>query len=337
MAWSNRESPCTIDTDEGPVLFWVLFPQGFSENFTRGKGETTKLRLGVDWDEAGAFKAHSLGYSEAVEIVPTPTPPLPAVKLSRKIPLILPWTEGGSDQYLDDLAEPQVVNESGAGGALDGIGVDETYAGGWPKAAGVSYAGTFLALPFRVSTDYLIQQNGHTELDRYVVRRRQDVPRERRVNVYTLTYGPTSPPNRPSLPEQGFVPDLQRIYYYTWKEIPTEHIPNAAISACLLKINDATFDSLAFLSPGFGGPFDASTVLFTKVDGLDQPYKMASGKWAVDITYTFKFQPWTWNKARIFKNANATNASFDEVDIYVGQTTNRPYNTADFSTLFRIE
>lgn len=99
MGWENRADPSYLSTDEGPLPFWCAWPRGFSENFTRGKGETTKLRLAVDWFDAAAFKQAALGYSEKLEstvLVGGSGSGSGGAEyyLSRKIPLILPWTEG---------------------------------------------------------------------------------------------------------------------------------------------------------------------------------------------------------------------------------------------------
>lgn len=307
----------TLKTPAGLIPYWILFPEGYGEEYTRGQGNSTTLSIACKWSDAATFIKYALGFTTGIAGTPA---------FSRNIPLP---SEFGESQWLTQLREVSVGNfnatSSGDTGTTFELDPGFNY---WPKAGYVVYSATFTTLNWNSLYDDTeaaaagaLRPDGLIELTRYLVVTERDVPKERKAPGYTFVVedDPTI-----AVPENGFFPIYETELVYTWKEIPYTLRPRAEQLARLVKVNNATFDGYA-----------AEQLLFKGVAGEQQPYVGPNGELYIDIPYVFGYRPFGWNTLPIgFLPGGGPN--FRRVKQKgVGGAPRPPYASTDFGPLFK--
>ena len=339
----KRDQPNILWTAAGPINYYIGFQDGdWSETYTDGGGESTRMTLYVDWGEAPDFKTYALGFSDAVPLPPSPPPPPPPPpppgvpplpsdpsawaathRLVRHVPLLCEWTE---KQHLDEI----VKKKMGGGHEPDPALPDF-----WPRAGWIAYEATFRSRPYAIVPDDALSSQADRELYRYVTRLRRNSYRERRIPEFALVFVKDSDPTVPDgdgiVPEVGFVPFPVEEYEYVWHKVPCKYVNIAAVHQCVGKVNHAPWDYAGAAGPRLGGPFDTERLMFMGLDRncMDNPYLMPNNEWAVDLRFSFRFTPEGWNKVP------RPDGSWRRVK-YRGTAASPMYFTADFNTLFTL-
>lgn len=200
--------------------------------------------------------------------------------------------------------------------AVDGPTYDSN---GWPVPKWKRFDLTWEGPAYRLALDDV---TNNLELHRYVSRSRVSRPREVGVLGGAWIIDGT---NTRIMQSQFTVCPFADVRY-VWHRIPFTAIPRNACRNCEGKINAAPFDTDTSVR---GHNYATETMLFKGYDDSDQFWD-ATGVYCVNLVYTFEYHPFTWNK---FPNA---------VNRWVlvhaeGTTAQRPYETADFNTLFKPE
>lgn len=297
----DESNASTLDTPEGPILYWALLDEQYGENFGDNANLTT-VNVAVYWDDAATFKTYALGT----------TKPNPGGSYLYRFPPL--ECQFASKQYLTDLVKTGIhsgVSSAGApqywepGVLYDNwFSFDDTY-------ARVIYRATFRNLPYLVLPDGNVSGGlAGTEMQRYCSRRYREVPRERKVPSFGFEiYDPANPgvmapdPRVVPIGEVGFVPYNEEEIYLTWHRVPWDWVPWTAIEDSELTINDDDWDYEPVLS-STGGPttyargwYGKGTVRFDGLFGDLEPYRDGSGVWLCDIPYLFKHNANGWNYA----------------------------------------
>jgi hypothetical protein len=325
--------PSTLYTPEGPIRYWVLADwEGYFEQY-EDVNNLTRVLIAVSWHDAAVFKQYALGFAHRVGT---------ATYFERYTPLPCPYQDA---QYLKSLKKARIHAGANANSGTAVYHTPSTLFDNWPtfpETNGVPpriiYDATFTCPDYEVvDQDAFVAVADRRELRRYVTREQQINPRERKVPSFGFeTYDAANPATMVGalvvpIPEVGFVPDYVVELYYTWRRVPVDYVPGAAIANCLNKINNAAFD---YLPGGAYGRFLTGTLLFRGPANRITPYRGPNAEWLVDLPYVFSYCPGnglagSWNT--IARN----DGSFAPIRV---RGTNPPqplYQVADFEPLFR--
>jgi hypothetical protein len=328
-----------LNTPEGPIQYWVLADwDAYFEQF-EDVNNLTRVLIAVDWNLAGAFKSYALGFADRIGA---------ATYFERYTPLTVPWAEG---QFLTSLKKARIHAGAEVLSGPTGRPVYHTpdpLLDNWPALTSVNASGipprivydaTFTCPVYDILNQTAFLATDQKELRRYVTREQQVTPRERKVpSAGFETYDPANPatmtaPAVVPILEVGFVPFYTTEFHYTWRKVPVDWVPGAAIGACLNRVNAAVFDIL----PGGGyGRFPIGTLLFKGLANKLVPYRGPNAEWLVDLPYVFDYQPGDGTGAANTWNTLPRNdGTWAPVRV---RGTNPPkplYQSADFEPLFQ--
>lgn len=307
----------TLKTPAGLIPYWILFPVGYNEEYTRGEGNSTTLNIACKWDDAPSFIQYALGFTTGM---------IGAPYFDRNLPL---ECEFGENQWLTHLREVDVGNfnptSSGDTGTTFTTNPGFNY---WPRCGYVVYSATFTTLNWNALLDDTqaaaagaLRPDHIVELSRYLVVTERDVPKERKAPGYTFV---TDDADAIPIPENGFFPVYETELVYTWKEVPYELRPRAEQLARLVKLNNATFDG-----------YVAEQLLFKGVAGEQQPYVGPNGELYIDIPYVFGFRPYGWNFLPVGFLPGGGPDYRRVKQKGVGGAARPPYASTDFAPLFK--
>ncbi len=310
------DEACRLEHDAGTIFYWVLFPEKYSERYTRGEGNQTTVEIVVQWKDAADFKKYAMGFTTGVRGEDV---------FRRRLPLACPWA---SNQYLAEMVAVSAGNfAADEGGPATRFELDPVF-DNWPKCGYVSYLCTFVSLNYQLlPNDQIESKIGFIgtgvipELFRYVRKTERTLPKERRVPSATFE---TDDGVNTKIPEVGFFAVYEKEYVYTLIEVPYDLIPRAEMDARLVKVNSLTFDGMA-----------PETVLFKGLTGELQPYVGPGGELYCDLPYLMGYRPDGWNKAPVgFNSSGGPNY------IRIKQTgaptgTKPPYASTTFVELFK--
>lgn len=304
------DEACTLSTSEGDIQYWIMFPDGFGEQWTRGEGNSTTVTILVAWDDAATFKRFALGFTTGFVDHDT---------YYRTLPLAAPWAE---NQWLTSLRAIDVGNfaddEVSSGTTFE---LDLAFEN-WPRCGWVRYQATFVSLNYKLVSDNDLAEETRTdakELSRYVRRTERTVPKERRVPGYTFETDEATPV---PIDEVGFFAIYEKELVYTLLEVPADLVPE--YEDVMVNLNDDTFDG-----------YPAGTLIFKGVAGEQQPYVGPNGELYFDLPYLFGYRPQGWNYIPIgFDSAGGP--VWKRIRQKGASTgTKPPYKSADLSILFK--
>jgi hypothetical protein len=306
---TNAEA-CVLNTSEGPINYWVMFPEGYSEEYSRAEGNSTTVTILVAWDDAATFKRYALGFTTGF---------VDHDKFYRNLPLECPWAV---NQWCSKLRAMDVGNfadsETGIGTTFE----QDFTLQNWPRAGWVKYSATFVSLNYKLLNDNDVAELNRTdaaELGRYVRRTERVLPKERRVPGYTFETDEGTP--RP-VAEVGFFGTYEKELVYTWLEIPADLTPE--YEDVLVKVNDDEFDG-----------YPAETLLFKGVAGEQQPYVGPNGELYFDVPYLFSYREQGWNKFPVGFDSAGGPAFIRIRQKEAATGTKPPYKKASFNKLFK--
>jgi hypothetical protein len=311
------------------ILYWIKWPDGYSESFTNRSGNTTTALVIVDWEDSADFKNYAMGFTNAIRGAST---------FERFTPLRNPYAP---KQYLVacDLVEQYMTQDQREEMALaspDPYSLpwapDPVYYN-WPKGGWACYQLTFSTMPYPILRDEDLPAAGSgviQELSRYVRKTFRSIPKERK----TPTFGYETCEVTPTIvAEAGFVPIVETEIVYTLFQVPNDLVPLTAISACSGRCNSVVFDGKA-----------VETMLFRGLAAPIEPYGGPSGELYCDLMYTMSLSPSTngWNYVPVGTDTGSPPAlvykRVRETGSASGTSPGKPlYSSVDFSGLFKPE
>lgn len=229
----------------------------------------------VAWDEAAQFLRDVVGYTEWDGT---------AALLDRTLPLASPLRDGlwcDSYELVDFGAYPERT------------AFNDPFLDNAPEQDWCVYKLTFVRPAYWVrSNETLISSYSTREHWRYCTFERRYSPRERRKSGYAFQYQKADTTWQTVPDEAAFIPDYQIEYMITWKQVPVRAVPELAIRAQLLTVNNAAFKFRAEDPNLFG----VGELLFKGPQQGLGAYQGADGAFYEDLPYIFAYQPGGWNK-----------------------------------------
>lgn len=291
--------------------YWVVFPEGYKENYTKNSGNTSKFVYSVAWEDVADWKAGMMGYTEGS---------VGATTYRRTIPHRNPYA---TKQFLVDLELVSQTMTDAQNSARNPWGIDfgfENYPyGGWCQ-----YAATYANYPYPIKRDSEVS----SELDRYVRKVYRSIPRERRMPTggFETCEDPST-----RTQEVGFIPYVETEMIFTQFEVPLDLVPLDAIAKASGHVNLSEFDGKA-----------TETVLFRGLAQPIDPYPGPSGELYTNLVYNFCYKPpFGWNY--IPKSVDQTTLEINWVRLRrrtsppaTGTANGEPlYPSAEFLPLFQ--
>lgn len=260
-------------TSSGVPFQWLV--DGYKDKGANDANVSVMHAL-VSWGESEGFLRDIAGYTEWAGSN--------ATTLHRVLPIQHPFREGlWCDEYevLDLGAYPEREH------------FNDPFNGNAPEQDWLIYQLTFRRPPYWSRDDAtLASQFGNKEKDRYCTYSRRYVPRERRKSGFAFEYQKADGEWATVPDEAAFIPDYQVEYLITWKQVPIGAIPENAIAAGLITVNDVDFK----LRAEQARPFAPGELLFKGPQAGIDAYAGADISFYEDLPYVFAFQPGGWNR-----------------------------------------
>jgi hypothetical protein len=312
---TTNSRPSILDTPGGPIPYWTLFDEGYTEGNARD-ANMTRMMIAVKWEDSLDFKKYALGFSA---VTPGST------FYDRTPPMRVPWAP---EQFLVELKKNRIAagNEVNTGVMIPHAPspLDNNW---WGVRGGtIIYEAVFANPDYDIIDQSTFRSYPYSgdETFRYFTPEETINARERKHSSagFELDLRDVAGfgiPNTPVVLEVGFVPFHTIEKVYTQVEVPWDWRPRSAIANCLLRVNDAAV---------FGNP--PGTLLFkgpaTKLKWHRQPDETR----AVDIPFLLDYNPRGWNTVPRNDQTNqpvrVRNSSANPIPLY---------QSASFATMFR--
>lgn len=295
---------------------------GYAETWTRNANQVQAI-LKVAGRDAAAFKEEVIGWTEWDGT---------SNRLTRHRPLIVPYTEHGSELYCESL---ELVKYGFRYNAARLNFADPFYSN-WlnfddEDAAGesqcwVKYLATFRRPTYNtLDSDDEISYSGG-EKDRYCTVITKVQPREQKFSSYQVQAGDQA------LSEPWFRPDYNLVFEIIWHQVPANAVPLERWNTLLGTVNEGTF--LITLGPNSVKTFVAQKVRFRGPRDDLMAYQGGDGRLYYDPCLVFEVKGGpdasTWNTFRQADNSYAALTVLDSEGTPAGPV----HDTADFNTIF---
>ena len=306
----SRSDNVLFEPNSG-VQFWVVFPKDYDEQFTKNSGCSSQFHYRVAWEDAAAWKAGMLGYTEGL---------VGGATYNRITPHKNPYTD---KQYCIDVKLINQTMTDAQNTDRNPWAPDFAYQN-FPSGGWVEYIATYAIYPYTILADDELGSSG-SELSRYIRITNRSVPRERRLPTFGYETCEATPTK---IPEVGFIPFVELELTYTQFEVPLDLVPNTAIANVGSHINEAEFEGYA-----------PETVLFRGIAAPIEPYPGPSGELYTNLTYLFSYLPHGWNFIPMYVDETTNQIVWKRIRMTgsaAGTGEGRPlYPAADFDQLFK--